>query len=99
MDLKINMSVEGIATSSLDENEIISNDVITKISFAAGGEKGEYVSPSVERVCRAVRLCMRPWPPSYLGVTCAHVIVWGLWQACKEFAPPLTDQVQLLVLW
>eukprot|EP00038_Savillea_parva_P006083 m.161576 g.161576 ORF g.161576 m.161576 type:complete len:313 (+) comp12090_c0_seq1:67-1005(+) len=42
MDLKINMSVEGIATSSLDENEIISNDVITKISFAAGGEKGEY---------------------------------------------------------
>lgn len=42
MDLKINMSVEGIATSSLDENEIISNDVITKISFAAGGEKSEY---------------------------------------------------------
>eukprot|EP00035_Acanthoeca_spectabilis_P035282 m.33530 g.33530 ORF g.33530 m.33530 type:complete len:330 (-) comp7201_c0_seq1:118-1107(-) len=42
MDLKINMSVEGIATSSLDENEVISNDVITKISFAAGGEKGEY---------------------------------------------------------
>jgi len=36
------MSVEGIATSSLDENEVISNDVITKISFAAGGEKAEY---------------------------------------------------------
>jgi len=42
MDLKINMSVEGIATSSLDDNEIISNDTITKISFAAGGEKHEY---------------------------------------------------------
>lgn len=42
MDLKLNMSVEGIATSSLDENETISNDVITKISFAAGGEKAEY---------------------------------------------------------
>lgn len=46
MDLKINMSVEGIATSSLDENEVISNDVITKISFAAGGEKGECVNPN-----------------------------------------------------
>lgn len=46
MDLKINMSVEGIATSSLDENEVISNDVITKISFAAGGEKGECVNPT-----------------------------------------------------
>lgn len=42
MDLKINLSVEGIATSDLNSNEIISNDVISKISFAAGGEKNEY---------------------------------------------------------
>jgi len=42
MDLKINLSVEGIATSDLNSNEIISNDVINKISFAAGGEKNEY---------------------------------------------------------
>lgn len=42
MDLKINLSVEGIATSDLNNNEIISNDVISKISFAAGGEKNEY---------------------------------------------------------
>merc|ERR1712232_243670 len=42
MDLKINLSVDGIATSDNDTNEIISNDVIQKISFAAGGEKNEY---------------------------------------------------------
>eukprot|EP00041_Stephanoeca_diplocostata_P012255 m.205411 g.205411 ORF g.205411 m.205411 type:complete len:320 (+) comp18875_c0_seq2:98-1057(+) len=42
MDLKINLSVEGIATTSPDGTEIISNDVINKISFAAGGEKSEY---------------------------------------------------------
>lgn len=42
MSLKINLSVEGIATSDTDTNEIISNDEIKKISFAAGGHTNEY---------------------------------------------------------
>jgi len=42
MELKINLSVEGIATSDLTSNEIISNDEIKKISFAAGGQQSEY---------------------------------------------------------
>lgn len=42
MGLKINLSVEGIATSDNDTNEIISNDDIKKISFAAGGKTSEY---------------------------------------------------------
>jgi len=42
MELKINLSVEGIATSDLGSNEIISNDDIKKISFAAGGSQNEY---------------------------------------------------------
>jgi hypothetical protein len=42
MELKINLSVEGIATSDLASNEIISNDDIKKISFAAGGSQNEY---------------------------------------------------------
>eukprot|EP00039_Didymoeca_costata_P018693 m.334568 g.334568 ORF g.334568 m.334568 type:complete len:320 (+) comp17385_c0_seq1:317-1276(+) len=42
MELKINLSVEGIATSDLSSNEIISNDDIKKISFAAGGNQSEY---------------------------------------------------------
>lgn len=42
MELKINLSVEGIATSDLTSNEIISNDDIKKISFAAGGDAAEY---------------------------------------------------------
>jgi len=42
MELKINLSVEGIATSDLASNEIISNDEIKKISFAAGGQQSEY---------------------------------------------------------
>jgi hypothetical protein len=42
MELKINLSVEGIATSDLTTNEIISNDDIKKISFAAGGDSSEY---------------------------------------------------------
>lgn len=42
MELKINLSVEGIATSDLSNNEIISNDDIKRISFAAGGNATEY---------------------------------------------------------
>lgn len=42
MELKINLSVEGIATSDLASNEIISNDDIKRISFAAGGSQNEY---------------------------------------------------------
>jgi len=42
MELKINLSIEGIATSDLQSNEIISNDDIKKISFAAGGSQNEY---------------------------------------------------------
>lgn len=42
MELKINLSVEGIATSDLGTNEIISNDDIKKISFAAGGQSNDY---------------------------------------------------------
>jgi hypothetical protein len=42
MELKINMSVEGIATSDLKSNEIISNDSINKISFASGGQADFY---------------------------------------------------------
>lgn len=42
MELKINLSIEGIATSDLESNEIISNDEIKKISFAAGGNQTEY---------------------------------------------------------
>lgn len=42
MELKINLSVEGIATSSLDTNEIISNDDIAMISIASGGSQNEY---------------------------------------------------------
>eukprot|EP00056_Hartaetosiga_gracilis_P003974 m.69954 g.69954 ORF g.69954 m.69954 type:complete len:382 (+) comp11655_c0_seq1:65-1210(+) len=37
MELRLNLSVEGIATSNLNSPEIISNDPIDKISFAAGG--------------------------------------------------------------
>ena len=35
-------SSAGIATSDLGSNEIISNDDIKKISFAAGGSQNEY---------------------------------------------------------
>jgi len=42
-ELKINMSVEGIATSELEgEGDIISNDSIGAISFAAGGQHALY---------------------------------------------------------
>eukprot|EP00055_Hartaetosiga_balthica_P006965 m.23176 g.23176 ORF g.23176 m.23176 type:complete len:381 (+) comp5529_c0_seq1:46-1188(+) len=37
MELKLNLSVDGIATSNLNTPDIISNDSIDKISFAAGG--------------------------------------------------------------
>lgn len=45
MDLKLNMSTEGIATSELDGKpgeDIISNDSIAAISFAAGGQHELY---------------------------------------------------------
>lgn len=42
MELKLNLSTQGMATSDMDTNEVISNDDIKKVSFAAGGEKGDY---------------------------------------------------------
>lgn len=42
MELKLNISIEGIATSDLQTNAVMSNDPISKISFAAGGEDEDY---------------------------------------------------------
>eukprot|EP00054_Salpingoeca_dolichothecata_P038048 m.12751 g.12751 ORF g.12751 m.12751 type:complete len:370 (+) comp8190_c1_seq1:46-1155(+) len=42
MDLKLNISCEGIATSDLQKNQIISNDDIGRISFASGGSPEDY---------------------------------------------------------
>lgn len=42
MELKLNLSTQGMATSDMDTNEVISNDDIKKVSFAAGGEKSDY---------------------------------------------------------
>lgn len=42
MDLKLNLGADGIATADLDSQQVISNDNITKISFAAGGMGEDY---------------------------------------------------------
>lgn len=42
LDIKINISSEGIATSDLQQDNVLSNDPIGKISFATGGEKEAY---------------------------------------------------------
>ena len=47
-DVCTNTNAAGIATSDLTSNEIISNDEIKKISFAAGGQQSEYVPTPFE---------------------------------------------------
>ncbi|EGD74877.1 hypothetical protein PTSG_07105 [Salpingoeca rosetta] len=42
MLLRLNVSTDGIATSAVDTPDIISNDPISKISFAAGGDGKAY---------------------------------------------------------
>jgi len=42
MDLKLNVSAQGLATSEIATNNVISLDEITKISFASGGQLTDY---------------------------------------------------------
>ncbi|EDQ90099.1 uncharacterized protein MONBRDRAFT_32006 [Monosiga brevicollis MX1] len=42
LDLKINISAKGIVTTSIPKREILANDPIAKISFAAGGVDKSY---------------------------------------------------------
>lgn len=39
MDLRLNISVEGFATTTLNSSNLISNDPISKISFVTCGHK------------------------------------------------------------
>ena len=42
MELKLNISAKGIATTALQTNKVLAHDPIGKISFAGGGEEETY---------------------------------------------------------